>query len=351
MGRGALEAFTRLYLDAFGVGHWAVSARWVEACESDTGPAAGSCEPDPVYHQAKIELLWPPPGDVEETIAHEVAHCLTAELALLADARPGTWARAAWERVAEQMARGAVALRRHGARTPQILARVMRSKSVALRRDSMPDASKIAELAMKAGELGAREDVPEEIKAFLQELVAALAGGELDMGDDTAGGELPAAADGAMPEQEPAYARVILARMDKIEEALSRGTAAPAAPLGAAARVSPELAEQRQLVVQGILTTKPGLLSAEGERELVARGDPKLARFVVAEVERRVDVERRGAGPARRGGGHEPHVDRATITLTPAQARAAKRHNLTPEAYARTLSASAGHKAALKGGK
>ena len=48
----------------------------------------------------------------------------------------------------------------------------------------MADGKKLAELAMKAGELGAREDVPEDVRALLAEFVAELAGGGSDIDEE-----------------------------------------------------------------------------------------------------------------------------------------------------------------------
>lgn len=329
MGRDALQAIVRCYMSAFGLDAWEITAKWVEVIDgSET--AVGACVPDPVYHRASIDVLWPPVGDVEETIAHELAHCLTAELALLADAAPGTWARAAWERVAEQMARGAVALRRRGARVPVVLSRAFRGNVAALRREGM-DPKKLAELAMKAGEMAAREDVPEDVRGLLAEFVAALAGG------DVGGEEPPMTTDPDAPpmatdpdaEQMPAYVQAFERKINAIAETVQRLSGSMHATAQQPAQPSAELIEVRRTSVETFLSTKPGVLSAEMERRLVDKGDLKLAREIVAEVERR---------PVQRGAHREQGRDEQSgPKLSPVQLQMAARHGLKPEQYAKSL--------------
>lgn len=332
MGRGALHAVVEFYLPIFGIGHWQIAARWADAADADPG-VAGWCIPNPVYKHATIEIVWPPVGDIEETIVHELAHCARAMLAQLAGAfEEGSWARAEYEADAEQTARGMVALRRHGARTPNILPRVLtrfcRSMFVATRRSRM-DPTRLAELAMKAGEMAARDDVPEDARQLFTEFVAALAGGDAapepaaevspEAGDDPNAPPLPSEED----EQVPAYARTILARIGALEAKAGRPAAEPPAPAQ-----SSELVALRRQTVESFLVGKDGLLSPEMERGLVARGDLKLARSIVAEVERKA---------LQRVGATAPAADKTKIRLTPEQQRMAQKHKLTPDQYAASL--------------
>lgn len=341
MGRDALNAVVAFYVPIFGLGHWQIAARWSDAeqAEANAGKTlgiAGWCNPNPVYEHATIEILWPPMGDVEETIVHELAHCARAMLAALAGAfEEGSWARAEYEADAEQTARGMVALRRHGARTPKILPRVLtrfcRSRFAAMRRGAM-DPTKLAELAMKAGEMAARDDVPEDARQLFTEFVAALAGGGASTETET--DALPEATDDpnappmAVEEEEkvPGYMRTLLADVASLKAAAAKPANAATAPLAGAP--STELVELRRQTVENFLVGKDGLLSPEMERGLIARGDLKLARSIVAEIERK-SSQRTGARP--------PEVKPAKRALTPTEQKMARRHKLTDDQFAGSL--------------
>lgn len=343
LGRDALHAVVRHYIPVFGLQPWEITARWVEPedAESPGEVVAGFCEPNARYQRATIGVAWPPVGDIEETVVHELAHCFTAKLAYAAGAGTDAWALDEWEHIAEQSARGMVALRRHGERSPQILARVFRSKIAALRRNRTMDPSKLAELAMKAGELAAREDVPEDVRGFLQELVTAIAsGGDATPEAPAAEEEDPDAAPPMVteedPEKAPAYMRKLAGQVKELVATVAR--LAPSAATRPS-QPSADLTEMRSLAIQSFLSTKPGILSAEMERSLVDGGDMVLARSIVAEVERR-PVQRRGATAP---GGE----DRTTIRLTPEQIKAARRHRLTDEQYAASVKRQTDRKIAL----
>jgi hypothetical protein len=334
MGRGALRAILDVYIPAFGLSSWRITASWVDPEASDDGNVvAGFCDVNPRYTQASIGIAWPPVGDIEETIVHELAHCYTARLAYMAGARENELVLDEWEDVVEQTARGAVALRRQGMRPPAVFARFCRSKFAALRRNKM-DPTKLAELAMKAGEMAARDDVPEDARQLFTEFVAALAGGG---GGGEAEPPPPAAEEDPNapppvnaeedPSKMPAFARAILDRLTALEGRQQ----APATP-------SPELAESRSNLVQSFLLTKPGLLSGEMERQLIRRGDLVFARSIVSEVERK---------PVQRSGLRAPEVKPAKPALTPEQQRMARRHKITDEQYASSLQRQNDRKAAL----
>jgi hypothetical protein len=340
MGRDALHAIVRLYMPVLGLDKWEITARWVEAEDAGGGElVAGYCEPNPTYKHAVIGVAWPPVGDLEETVVHELVHCQTARLAFLAGAAPGTWAREEWEDVAEQTARGMVAVRRHGERSPVVLSRVFRSKWAALRRDRM-DPVKLAELAMKAGEMAAREDVPEDVRQLLAEFVAALAGGGGEPEAPAAAETDPSAPQPPMatddPDKVPGYMRVAMAQIKELSATVARLSSAPQSRTPA---VSAELAEARRLSVETFLSTKSGILSADAERELVQRADIKLARLWVADAERR---------PVQRSGAKAPGVDEASaVKLSPEQIKAARRHRLTDEQMMASVRRQSDRKAAL----
>lgn len=328
MGRDALQAVVRFWAPFFGLQTWRIAASWVESEDGST--VAGWCDPDDVYRQANIGIVWPPVGDVEETIVHELTHCARAALARLSGAYdPDSAARVEAERDAEQTARGLVALRRNGGQMPALMARFCRNRFAALRRHSMMDPVKLAELAMKAGEMAGREDVPEDVKQLFAEFVAAIAGGGAETEADP--GTAPEAREGqdedptaAAPmnaeEQVPGYARTILDRLAALEK-----KSAPSPAPAPAVQPSPELAESRRNLVQSFLMTKPGILSSEMERQLVSRGDLAFARTIVSEVERR---------PVQRAGAKPPEQGQKKPALTPAQEKMARRHKLTDEQFA-----------------
>lgn len=346
MGRDILLPCVQLYREAFGLGPWEITARWVDGTGDDwTDGTVGTCSPDPVYQRATIEILWPPIGDVEETIAHEVVHCMTAELAMLAGAEPGTWALAAWERIAEQTARGAVALRRRGLRVPQILSRMkaMRSKVVALRRNMDPN--ELATIAVEGGAFTARDDVPQDVKDWIIKAVGAMAGGglaeedggEIEVGPD---GELPMAqAEAAPGDEEPKYMRAFREQLAKLEARLPAIPAAPAA--------APPVSDlpQRKLLTQTIFAANRGVVAAETERAYIERGDHEGAERLIGEVRRNVTLS------ARRGSGAlPPKGQMPAANLTDAQRKAAERHKISPERFA-TMQAQRQTSAALTTGR
>ncbi len=343
MGRDALHAIVRVYQAALGLSSWEITARWVEPADADTPGevVAGSCLPNPRYQRAEIEVAWPPVGDLEETVAHEMVHCRTAKLAYQAGGwDPESWARDEWEEIAEQTARGMVALRRDGERNPVVLARVFRSTVAALRRDRM-DPVKLAELAMKAGEMAAREDVPEDVRGLLSEFVAALAGGGGEVTEEPPMATDPEDPDQqpAMEEEVPAYMRALVASVADVKATVAR-LASPPAQTGAqhTPAVADGLAEQRRISVETYLMTRPGLLSAEAQRELVSRGDMQLARMWVAEAQRRA---------ADRGNVKPPNVEKPAVQLNDIQRAAARRHKISDDKYAAQLQRQAGQQKVL----
>lgn len=205
------------------------------------------------------------------------------------------------------------------------------------------DPVKLAELAMKAGEMAAREDVPEDVRGLLSEFVAALAGGGSEVAE-----EPPMATDPEDPEQQPAmeeevpaYMRTLVASVAELKASVSRLTAAPAqagSQPAAAPAPAEGLAEQRRIAVETYLMTRPDLLSAEAQRELVSRGDIKLARMWVAEAQRKA---------VERGVSRPPSSERPPVQLTELQRAAARRHKISDEKYAAQLQRQAGQQKVL----
>jgi hypothetical protein len=139
---------------------------------------------------AHVKVAPHPPGeDMWETICHEMTHGVLSPLTQLIEYSPAVvmLEEQIVELLGNVIARGGVmaqavtrALRKP--RTPSPVIRKRISALATRRRNegkgrTMADGSRLAELAMKAGEMGAREDVPEDVRALLAEFVAELAGG------------------------------------------------------------------------------------------------------------------------------------------------------------------------------
>jgi hypothetical protein len=134
--------------------------------------------------------------DLAETVGHEVGHVLwwpVTEMLDHADPRTLALIEPIAERQGCALAVVPAAVAAGLARAvPKGLRRSPKT-SRPLRRagGSMLDAAKVAALAMQAGEMAAREDVPEDVRGFLKALITALAGGAEPDGD-----EAPAAREG-----------------------------------------------------------------------------------------------------------------------------------------------------------
>lgn len=164
------------------------------AASVDDIGALGMIEPFP---ERKYFKMWiaphPPEESYDETLAHELTHGILSPLTHLL--KPSAATVMIEEMIVEplgcELAKimtsmpGMTAAMLRAIRNPRTNAPALRKRISALatrrrnveRKRTMPDANKLAELAMKAGEMGGREDVPEDVRGLLQELVAALAGG------------------------------------------------------------------------------------------------------------------------------------------------------------------------------
>lgn len=344
MGKACLAPIMLYYVHQMGLGSWDITGLWVDRISGDEeGFAAGCCWPDPQYQRARIEILWPPEGDVEQTIAHEVSHCQTAKLAMLAGAAPGTYARDAWEEIAEQNARGYVATRRgHMRQDVTILARAARARITAAlaartRRNVMMDPQTLAAIAVEGGAFTAREDVPEDVKEWISKVVAAMAGGSTEDGTMPPEGDPPMAEDPNKDQPEPGYMRAMREKLAELSAAVAKMQ--PAVP---AAQETP--LAQRQILTRTILASHRGVLTAETERDLVERGDYEGAERIVNEV-------RRHMVPRGNGSGANPPQTPKAVILTDAQRKAAARHKVSPDRFAEIQAQRTNGRAALTGRK
>jgi hypothetical protein len=193
-------------LSALLIPGWHVTVELAPSIADNMGALAMvTCTPE--RQVAHVVVAPHPPGeDVRESVAHELTHAILSPLTALVE-----WSPAAVmieeqivERLGKLLAKAPPGLARAVTRalaTPRARSPVIRQRISALatrrrnaeRKRSMADSKKLAELAMKAGELGAREDVPDDVRALLAEFVAEMAGG----GD-------PAPASSPMREEDPA---------------------------------------------------------------------------------------------------------------------------------------------------
>jgi hypothetical protein len=165
---------------------------------------------NPDYLEALIVFNDPAvsgPYDLEEVAAHEVFHIPMAGF----QTRAGTRERSEEERVVERFSRAFVALWRgtpfasRVALAPTLRAiigqsRKARHRLAAKRREGMDQAT--VDLILKVGAAAEREDVPEDVRALLRELVAATVTGEAPPASETENAP-PAAEADPKPEDEP----------------------------------------------------------------------------------------------------------------------------------------------------
>lgn len=203
---------------ALGLTQWRIAAAFDGSIYP---PNLGVCMPMHEYWQADIRLATPEQAaevgaDTEESLVHEMLHCVFAPF----ETKAGTPERKEEERAVETLARSFVRMKRAGnlaevafrrgverviregarARTARQAATIFAASG---RRRAQAMDPKLVALLMKAGELGAGEGLPPEVKALLEELAAAAAGAA-----PAAGGEMEGApaSEGGMqdPTQAPA---------------------------------------------------------------------------------------------------------------------------------------------------
>lgn len=82
-----LEALLKYWQDRLGLSHWDITIKFCSYIELEE--AEGSCSPSPKRLLADIKVLDPKeyhktdddrPQDIEDTVVHELLHCLFPEL-------------------------------------------------------------------------------------------------------------------------------------------------------------------------------------------------------------------------------------------------------------------------------
>lgn len=166
---------------------WDVTTELVPSVNAIGGLACVTAVPE--RRIARVQVAPHPPGeDVWETICHEMTHGVLSPLTQLVEYSPALVMieEQIVELLGKIIARGGVMAQAvvRALRKPRTPSNVIRKRITALAtrrrtegKRTMADGSRLAELAMKAGEMGAREDVPEDVRALLAEFVAELAGG------------------------------------------------------------------------------------------------------------------------------------------------------------------------------
>ena len=298
---------------ALGLTQWRIS---VAFDESIYPPNLGLCMPMHEYWQADIRLARPeqaPGNDLEESLVHELLHCVFAPF----ETKAGTAERKEEERAVELLARSFVALRRRGAGDQQAfsrsVARVIHegarartarqaARMIAGRRERTGAMDpKLVALLMKAGELSGANELPPEVKTLLEELAAAAAAAPPSSeGDPLSEEDLPPAEEGMQdPTKDP---------MAPGRAGVRRAAARSAGTFGAAdvQRMLREHEERRRIL--GANADRPGMT-------------PELAAFLetrpLAEV--RGYVARMPPKPAQAAGGSDSRARTDGAAVPPRQ--------------------------------
>lgn len=167
---------------------WRVTCELAASVEANQG-ALAMVFSTPQRQLAHVVVAPHPPGEsLEESVAHELTHAVLSPLTALIEWSPA--AVMVEEQIVEHLG---VMIAGASAGMMRAISRALsspRAPSVAIKKRisalasrrikgkcKMADGARLAELAMKAGEMGAREDVPEDVRALLAEFVAELAGG------------------------------------------------------------------------------------------------------------------------------------------------------------------------------
>jgi hypothetical protein len=169
---------------------WAITCELAASVEANAD-ALAMVFSTPERKMMHIIVAPHPPGEsIEESVAHELAHGILSPLTKLIE-----WSPAAVmleEQIVEHLGTllatvplGMARAISRAMANPRATSATVRARISALatrrrnngRKRSMANPKKLAELAMKAGELSAREDVPDDVRALLAEFVAEMAGG------------------------------------------------------------------------------------------------------------------------------------------------------------------------------
>lgn len=178
-----LDALRAFWQPVLRVADYEVSAQ----IDPSIAPNLGLCLPDHVYKRAVIRIAprATPGQDLEASLVHELVHLHFAAF----ETGGGTPIRNEEERSVESLTRALVDLKRTGAPLGAVrsLARGAfnaraRLSSLAhgargLEKHRTMDPKILAALAIEAGQLMGVEGVPDEVKAFLQKCLEAMAGG------------------------------------------------------------------------------------------------------------------------------------------------------------------------------
>jgi hypothetical protein len=197
---------------------WTITCALAPSVEANMGGLA-MIDPCPERQTAHVTIApHPPDEDYEETIAHELTHAMLSPITQLVKRSSASvmLEEQIVERIGKLLVGAPDKLRRAvvtAVSNPRTTSPALRFRISALAsrrriegKRTMADGSRLAELAMKAGEMGAREDVPEDVRALLAEFVAELAGGgapaskqEPQMREDDPAKQEPQMREGEMP--------------------------------------------------------------------------------------------------------------------------------------------------------
>jgi hypothetical protein len=306
-----LDAMIRYWLDLLGVTQangWRVSWGWVDQIpHPEGGDAVGLNTCNGEAQTAHIDVRRPQSDaerkDLDDTLAHEVVHCLGARMQALLDAGREVDAH---EYLAETLAPAMVRIK--GTPKAKYLAKAARQLPARAKGKSMIDPQELAALAMKAGELKAMEGLPPEALALFEQLIAAAAGGSAGPASVA---PPPLAADPPKPPEEKPAAKPPEA--DPTAMGMSEEERLAKDPMYKKAMGS---------AVEAILDGRSDL-TAEQKSFAKTLGTPDKARAylkTVGRVEQKPEGERLGLPVAPRGGaGSGSHVapsgDKATNRL------------------------------------
>ena len=213
---------------------WTYDVSLVPGLKFQGGDAWAVVDPDPRQKRAKVQIrdigATPIPGfdgdpmlELRITVSHELWHCWTApvfngttnpvainyeEQFVEAAARAVVLSEGTID--ARVMARSVKAIpSRIRARLASVSALASRRR-IAGRNETVADPKQLAALAMKGGALAAKEGLDPEVASFIEEVVAALAGGHAEPDGDegaAAARDAEAEVDTGAPDARGAYAR------------------------------------------------------------------------------------------------------------------------------------------------
>jgi hypothetical protein len=282
---------------------------------------------NPDYLEALIAFNDPAvcgPYDLDEVAAHEVFHIPMGGF----QTQAGTRERSEEERVVERFSRAFVALWRgtpfanRVALAPKLRAfigesRKARHRLAAKRREGMHQAT--VDLILKVGAAAEREDVPEDVRALLRELVAATVTGEAPPAS-APGGEPPAAEADPKPEDGAAPPAMRAGLSEKARKALE---AADKDAEEAAKLAKERVALETEATRQALFSSAPDVfgLGREKRRAIYASASiDEIKRYIAGQREER-GAQSSNDGKARKAtdpiGNEPPAGDMKTPAKNP----------------------------------